>query len=57
MTPQETAQNEALEVAERDAHELLGVSFSDALKVLDAGQLDGTAIEANLRMHRFLLHR
>ncbi len=57
MTPQEHTHAEALEAAERDAQAMLGVSLSEAFRLLDSGRLDGTVAEAELRMARFLLDR
>jgi hypothetical protein len=37
------------------AHEL-GVSAADAMRKLDAGELDGTSAELRLRMLRYLRH-
>ena len=57
MTPQELAHNEALEAAEAEAQSMLGVSLDSAFKMLDEGQLSGTAAEAELRMLRFVLDK
>lgn len=57
MSPQQTTytRDELVDLAERESREMLGISWSDALNELEAGTLDGTAAEAELRMLRFLL--
>lgn len=55
MSPQEIAHAENLAYAEESARSMLGVSLDEALCMLDAGDLDGTAAEIELRSLRFLL--
>lgn len=42
------------ERAERLSRQVLHVSTQDAFQMLDRGELDGTVLEAELRMARFL---
>jgi hypothetical protein len=46
---------QAQELAEREARCLLDVSREEAFAMLDRGELEGTAAEAELRMLRFLV--
>lgn len=57
MSPQEHTHTHAeLEaLAEREARQMLGVSWRDATHALQRGELAGTAAEAELRMLNFLL--
>ena len=57
MTPQEHTRDDVMQTAERDAQAMLGVSLSEAFEMLDAGRLEGTAAEAELRMVRFVLDK
>lgn len=47
--------DEIQSLAEAEAQSILGVSWPDASRMLDRGQLAGTAAEAELKMLRFLL--
>lgn len=57
MTPQEHTHDDAVRAAERDAQAMLGVPLREAFRMLDSGQLEGTAAEAELRMVRFVLNK
>ncbi len=57
MSPQEREHLEALNLAEREVQGLLGVPLEKGFAMLDAGELAGTAAEAELRMLRFVLDR
>jgi hypothetical protein len=46
---------QAEELAEREAWRMLAVSRDEAFQMLDRGELEGTAAEAELRMLRFLV--
>lgn len=48
---------EARAIAERQADEILGVSLEDAFEMLDRGELEGTAAEAEFSMLRFLIEQ
>jgi hypothetical protein len=48
---------QATELAERETRELLDVSSKDAFEMLERGELDGTAAEAEVSMLRFLVAR
>lgn len=50
-----TAREDARVVAEREAQAMLGVSFEEALMIVDQGKLHGTSAEAELTMLRSLL--
>ncbi len=56
MTQQEHTHDELAALAEREARGMLGVSFEDALSMLERGELAGTGAEAQLHMLRFLLN-
>jgi hypothetical protein len=49
-SPQELA-----EFAEAESQSLLGVSWDEARRLLESGELDGTAAEAEVRMIAFLI--
>lgn len=51
----EPSSQELLELAERESQSLLGVSWEDARRMLEAGEIAGTAAEAELRMLSFLM--
>jgi hypothetical protein len=57
MSPQEREHLEAQALAERGVQGMLGVPLERAFAMLDAGELSGTAAEAELRMLRFVLER
>ena len=42
-------------LAEEQAHSMLGVAWDQAATMLERGDLDGTAAEAELKMLRFML--
>jgi hypothetical protein len=46
--------SEIQETLEREAKGILGVSGDEAFSMLDRGELEGTAAEAELQMLRFL---
>jgi hypothetical protein len=48
-------QRQAEDLAEREAQDLLSVSRDEAFAMLERGELDGTAAEAEFRMLRFLV--
>ncbi len=48
---------EARAIAERQADEILGVSLKEAFEMLDRGELEGTAAEAEFSMLRFLIEQ
>jgi hypothetical protein len=50
LTPRQAA-----ELADREAQRILEVSSAEAFKMLDRGDLEGTAAEAEFRMLRFLV--
>jgi hypothetical protein len=50
----ERSSQELAELAERESQALLSVSWEDARRMLDRGELAGTAVEAELRMLAFL---
>ena len=57
MSPQEhthTAE-EIRQLVEAEAHSILGVSWDKASRMVDRGDLAGTAAEAEFKMLRFLL--
>ena len=47
--------SQLMALAERTAQQVLGLSFEDALKRVDAGELSGTIIESELKMFRHLI--
>ena len=47
--------NEVKALAEAQALAMLGLPLDDALAMVDRGELDGTAAEAEMKMLRFLL--
>jgi hypothetical protein len=51
----ERSSQELAELAECESQALLGVSWEDARRMLEAGELAGTAVEAELRMLAFLM--
>ncbi len=55
MTPHEHTHDDLATLAEREAQGMLGVSYGDALAMLDRGELAGTIAVAELSMLRFLL--
>lgn len=57
MSPQAHtySQPELRDLAEREARDMLGVSWDEATRQLATGALAGTAAEAELRMLQFLL--
>ena len=60
MSPQEHTHttythDQLLGLAEEQAYGMLGVSWDRAAEMLDRGELDGTAAEAELKMLRFML--
>lgn len=46
---------QAIELAERETRALLGVSSEEAFEMLERGDLDGTAAEAEVSMLKFLV--
>jgi len=61
MSPQEKTRTtmytdeQLAKLANAQAHSMLGVSWDQAAAMLDRGDLDGTAAEAELKMLRFML--